>query len=90
MLARVSEIPNPRLSDRIDLTMAETYLVVRRWKQFHPHISEEIENIELLSADGTLVMFYNMFNDAPWIDIWCRPGTGSNYRIDMDARGYDD
>ena len=80
MLAKISISPYPSGS-ATDPEEEKTYLVVRRWTEYHPHIQDDIENIELLEEDGTILRLYNIFNDDDWSDVWCSPDGFHNYAI---------
>ena len=77
MLAKIKNKYIRPWSDPSD-TEEKTYLVLKRWTDYQPHLEDEIDNVELLEEDGSVRYLYNLFNDQDWQGIWCSPN-GKEY-----------
>ena len=82
MLAKVSDL-NVK-EHTLEKTDPKTYLVVRRWKEYHPHLEDEVENIELLKEDGAVHFLYNLFQDPDWRDVWCTPNGSECFSVEFE------
>ena len=91
MLAKVYNLahaPDQLVLNQSELALVKAdpkvYLVVRRWKEWHPHLHDEIENIELLKEDGTVHFLYNLFRDPDWEHVWCIPNGSGNFKVEFE------